>query len=129
MELRAKKLLPVYQQIAVHFADLHDTPGRMVHTGVVRDVVPWAESRRWFFHRLRRLLIEQEQVRQLQAAQASLSVSEARAMIKVAFIVYIVMASMVMAYAVMADIVMAHTVMAHIVMAHIVMAHIVMAYI
>ena len=35
---REKKLAGVYQQIAVQFADLHDTPGRMAATGAVRKV-------------------------------------------------------------------------------------------
>jgi acetyl-CoA carboxylase carboxyltransferase component len=33
---REEDLLPVYQQIAVKFADLHDTPGRMLEKGVIR---------------------------------------------------------------------------------------------
>lgn len=45
-------------QIAVHFADLHDTPGRMQAKGVIRRQVQWAESRAFFYWRLRRRLIE-----------------------------------------------------------------------
>jgi len=33
---REKFLLPVYQQAAVMFCDLHDTPGRMLEKGVIR---------------------------------------------------------------------------------------------
>lgn len=32
---REEKLLPMYHQVAVHFADLHDTPGRMEELGVI----------------------------------------------------------------------------------------------
>ena len=42
----------------MQFADLHDTPGRMEARGAVRKVVPWAESRSFFFWRLRRRLAE-----------------------------------------------------------------------
>ncbi len=33
---REKYLLPIYQQAAVMFCDLHDTPGRMLEKGVIR---------------------------------------------------------------------------------------------
>lgn len=45
-------------KVAVQFADLHDTPGRMEARGAVRKVVPWSESRSFFFWRLRRRLAE-----------------------------------------------------------------------
>ena len=32
---REEFLLPIYHQVAVQFADLHDTPGRMQETGVI----------------------------------------------------------------------------------------------
>ena len=42
----------------MHFADLHDTPGRMKAKGVIRRQVQWAESRSFFYWRLRRRLQE-----------------------------------------------------------------------
>ena len=42
----------------MHFADLHDTPGRMKAKGVIRRQVQWAESRTVFYWRLRRPLLE-----------------------------------------------------------------------
>jgi acetyl-CoA carboxylase / biotin carboxylase 1 len=44
--------------VAVHFADLHDTPGRMKAKGVIRKQVQWQKSRTYFFWRLRRRLTE-----------------------------------------------------------------------
>jgi Carboxyl transferase domain len=35
---REQRLMGVYQQLAVQFSDLHDTPGRMQATGAVRKV-------------------------------------------------------------------------------------------
>eukprot|EP01113_Clastostelium_recurvatum_P002993 TRINITY_DN11293_c0_g1_i2.p1 TRINITY_DN11293_c0_g1~~TRINITY_DN11293_c0_g1_i2.p1 ORF type:complete len:234 (+),score=42.78 TRINITY_DN11293_c0_g1_i2:76-777(+) len=61
---REKELLPLYQQVSIKFADLHDTPGRMHAKGSIRQVVPWATSRRYFYHRLQRRLAE-ERVRKL----------------------------------------------------------------
>ncbi|KAK7197558.1 acetyl-CoA carboxylase [Novymonas esmeraldas] len=54
------ELLPQYRDVAVRFADLHDTYVRMKATGVVRDAVPWKESRRHFYHKLQRKLKELE---------------------------------------------------------------------
>ena len=36
---RERLLFGVYQQVAVHFADLHDTPGRMKAKGVIKKQV------------------------------------------------------------------------------------------
>jgi acetyl-CoA carboxylase carboxyltransferase component len=55
---REKDLMPVYTQIAVQFAALHDTPGVMKHKGVVSDIVPWAQSRTYFYKALRERLAE-----------------------------------------------------------------------
>mmetsp|Transcript_4373 Transcript_4373/g.6782 ORF Transcript_4373/g.6782 Transcript_4373/m.6782 type:complete len:2348 (+) Transcript_4373:52-7095(+) len=55
---RENALLPVYEQIAVQFCELHDTPGRMKAVGVVERVVEWSESRAYFYWRLRRKLAE-----------------------------------------------------------------------
>ena len=40
---REKALKGIYAQVAVQFADLHDTPGRMEAVGVIRRAVPWKE--------------------------------------------------------------------------------------
>jgi len=62
IQTRERALFGVYQQIAVHFADLHDTPGRMQAKGVIRMKVPWSESRKFFYWRLKRKLKEFEVV-------------------------------------------------------------------
>lgn len=58
IKVRVKMLYGVYQQVAVHFADLHDTPGRMKAKGVIKRQVMWAHSRTFFYWRLRRRLLE-----------------------------------------------------------------------
>lgn len=35
LKAREDLLLPIYHQVAVQFADLHDTPGRMLEKGVI----------------------------------------------------------------------------------------------
>ncbi|XP_028313974.1 acetyl-CoA carboxylase isoform X2 [Gouania willdenowi] len=61
MKLKAREefLLPIYHQVAVQFADLHDTPGRMQEKGVITDILEWKNVRTFFYWRLRRLLLEQ----------------------------------------------------------------------
>lgn len=56
---REKALLPIYAQISVQFADLHDRSGRMLAKGVIRKEINWPEARRTFFWRLRRRLNEE----------------------------------------------------------------------
>ncbi|NWZ94522.1 ACACB carboxylase, partial [Nesospiza acunhae] len=56
---REELLLPVYHQVAVRFADLHDTPGRMQEKGVITDILEWKSARSFLYWRLRRLLLEE----------------------------------------------------------------------
>ena len=70
---RERKLMPIYQQIAVQFADLHDTPGRMEATGVIEAQVDWKASRSYFYWRLRRRLAEFQVRKQVAKYDPSLS--------------------------------------------------------
>ncbi|EAZ62752.1 acetyl-coenzyme-A carboxylase [Scheffersomyces stipitis CBS 6054] len=56
---REKALLPIYQQVSVQFADLHDRSGRMLAKGVIKKEIKWVDARRFFFWRLRRRLNEE----------------------------------------------------------------------
>ncbi|KAK3798057.1 hypothetical protein RRG08_034617 [Elysia crispata] len=58
LKKREDHLIPLYHSVAVMFADLHDTPGRMEEKGCVTQVIDWAESRHFFYWRLRRRLLE-----------------------------------------------------------------------
>eukprot|EP00045_Choanoeca_perplexa_P018135 m.279161 g.279161 ORF g.279161 m.279161 type:complete len:2306 (+) comp17727_c0_seq1:161-7078(+) len=49
----------MYHQVAVNFADLHDRATRMKHKECIREVVPWAQARHYFYWRLRRRLAEE----------------------------------------------------------------------
>lgn len=44
LKAREELLLPVYYQVAVRFADLHDTPGRMQEKGVITVSGTWHEG-------------------------------------------------------------------------------------
>jgi acetyl-CoA carboxylase/biotin carboxylase 1 len=76
---REKALAPVYQQISIQFADLHDRAGRMKAKGVIRKELEWRESRRFFYWRLRRRLNEQTVVRAMTTLHGGKSVSQADA--------------------------------------------------
>ncbi|VDK32010.1 unnamed protein product [Taenia asiatica] len=65
LKQRHEHLMPIYQQVAHHFADLHDTPGRLVARGLVHGSVEWGSSRAFFFARLARRVLEQEAVERL----------------------------------------------------------------
>lgn len=65
MNEREKLLGPVYQQIALQFADLHDRAGRMEAKGTIRMPLKWANARRFFYWRLRRRLSEEVLLRRL----------------------------------------------------------------
>jgi acetyl-CoA carboxylase/biotin carboxylase 1 len=73
MEEREQELLPVYQQIALQFADLHDTAGRMMAKGVIRKPLEWKNARRYFYWRLRRRLGEEYAFRTMLTANSKLT--------------------------------------------------------
>lgn len=75
---RTQTLLHVYHTVAVHFADLHDTPERMLEKGCINEIVPWRTSRSWFHWRLRRLLLEHSLVKKIIAAHDNPNVDQAK---------------------------------------------------
>lgn len=79
-------LLPTYHQVAVAFADLHDTAGRMMEKGCIRDIVPWKDSRRYFYWRLRRLLLEEEAKKLVLQASPGMQESQVKSMLSRWFI-------------------------------------------
>uniref|UniRef100_A0A8C4Q2H7 Acetyl-CoA carboxylase n=2 Tax=Eptatretus burgeri TaxID=7764 RepID=A0A8C4Q2H7_EPTBU len=79
---REEFLLPIYHQIAVCFADLHDTPGRMQEKAVVTDVLEWRTSRTFFYWRLRRLILEDEVKRLILSANPELNHGQLLSMLR-----------------------------------------------
>ena len=68
-EMRAREtlLFPTYHQVATQFADLHDTPGRMLAKGCIQAKVSWAASREFFYWRLQRRLAETKWTKRIAA--------------------------------------------------------------
>ena len=58
IKARERLLLPVYTQVALQFAQMHDGPARMLAKGVLRGIVPWRDARAFFAARLKRRLTE-----------------------------------------------------------------------
>ncbi|KAL6466122.1 hypothetical protein MHYP_G00262550 [Metynnis hypsauchen] len=87
-QLRAREefLLPIYHQVAVQFADLHDTPGRMQEKGVITDVLDWKNARLFFYWRLRRLLLEEVAKGEIVQANKDLSNGHIQSMLRRWFI-------------------------------------------
>jgi len=69
---REELLKPVYLQAATEFADLHDKTGRMKAKGVIKEAVPWAESRKYFFYLAKRRIAQDNYVNLLKDADTSL---------------------------------------------------------
>ncbi|QDS69442.1 acetyl-coenzyme-A carboxylase [Venturia effusa] len=70
MTERENLLLPVYAQISIQFADLHDRAGRMMAKGAIRMPLKWTNARRFFYWRLRRRLNEEYILKKMSAAEA-----------------------------------------------------------
>ncbi|KXS21117.1 hypothetical protein M427DRAFT_93711 [Gonapodya prolifera JEL478] len=79
---REKKLLPSYHQVALHFADLHDKPKRMWAKGVIRGIVDWKDSRRYFYWRVKRRTLEEGLVSQIRRIRNDLARQDALEYIK-----------------------------------------------
>ena len=65
MQEREQLLLPVYSQISLQFADLHDRAGRMKAKNTIRHPLQWKNARRFFYWRLRRRLNEESLIRKI----------------------------------------------------------------
>jgi acetyl-CoA carboxylase/biotin carboxylase 1 len=70
MTEREQHLLPIYGQISLQFADLHDRAGRMQAKGVIRSSLRWQNARRFFYWRLRRRLNEEYILKRMASATA-----------------------------------------------------------
>ena len=68
---REQLLGPVYMQVALQFADLHDRAGRMEAKGAIRMPLRWQNARRFFYWRLRRRLSEEVLLKRLASASAN----------------------------------------------------------
>uniref|UniRef100_A0A8C2VCF5 acetyl-CoA carboxylase n=1 Tax=Chinchilla lanigera TaxID=34839 RepID=A0A8C2VCF5_CHILA len=82
LKTREELLLPVYHQVAVQFAELHDTPGRMLEKGAINDVLEWRTSRTFLYWRLRRLLLEGRVKREILRASGELSHEHLQSMLR-----------------------------------------------
>lgn len=82
VKARESRLLPVYIGIATSFAQMHDTPVRMLAKGVLKGIIPWENSRKFFALRLKRRLAEEALYKHVASADASISLPTAKDMVK-----------------------------------------------
>ncbi|KAK8048184.1 hypothetical protein PG994_009914 [Apiospora phragmitis] len=75
MSEREKQLLPIYAQISIQFADLHDRSGRMKAKGTIRQEIEWKNARRFFYWRVRRRLNEEYILKRMSDASSKSNVS------------------------------------------------------
>lgn len=69
---RRSALKRLYHQIGLHFCDAHDTPERMVAKDVISAIVPWAQSRQFFYYRLKRRVLELQRAKETGVSLESL---------------------------------------------------------
>lgn len=77
---REQLLLPVYMQVSLQFADLHDRAGRMKAKDVIRQSLVWREARRFFYWRVRRRVNEEYILKRMFNAAKNPLTSRARNM-------------------------------------------------
>jgi acetyl-CoA carboxylase/biotin carboxylase 1 len=75
---REQLLLPVYMQVSLQFADLHDRAGRMKAKNVIRQELQWRESRRFFYWRVRRRVNEEYIIKRISTANKNPLTTRAR---------------------------------------------------
>jgi acetyl-CoA carboxylase / biotin carboxylase 1 len=75
---REQLLLPVYMQISLQFADLHDRAGRMKAKDVIRQSLQWREARRFFYWRVRRRVNEEYIMKRMSSSSKNPLASRAR---------------------------------------------------
>lgn len=75
---REQLLLPVYMQVSLQFADLHDRAGRMQAKDVIRQSLQWREARRFFYWRVRRRVNEEYILKRMSSASKNPLSSRAR---------------------------------------------------
>ena len=75
---RETLLLPVYMQVSLQFADLHDRAGRMKAKNVIRESLKWREARRFFYWRVRRRVNEEYILKRMSTASKNPLSSRAR---------------------------------------------------
>ncbi|XP_027431410.2 acetyl-CoA carboxylase 2 isoform X2 [Zalophus californianus] len=73
LKAREDLLLPIYHQVAVQFADLHDRPICMLEKGAIADILEWRTARTFLYWRLRRLLLEDQVKQEILQASSELS--------------------------------------------------------
>jgi acetyl-CoA carboxylase/biotin carboxylase 1 len=73
IKAREDALKPVYLAAATEFCDLHDKTGRMKAKGVIKEAVPWEDSRAFFFYRAKRRMYEENFIDQLKAVDPSVT--------------------------------------------------------
>ncbi|XP_076618558.1 acetyl-CoA carboxylase isoform X3 [Colletes latitarsis] len=83
---REQQLNPIYHQVAVHFADLHDTPERMFEKNTIHEIIPWQKARKLLYWRLKRRLLEDQLMDKILTIQPRLDVRQVGAMLRRWFI-------------------------------------------
>lgn len=83
---REAYLLPSYHMISTTFADLHDTPQRMVAKGVIQEILEWKTAREFMYWKVRRRMLEAEVEGRIKSANKKLNHGQMQSMVRRWFI-------------------------------------------
>ncbi|XP_005636385.1 acetyl-CoA carboxylase 2 isoform X1 [Canis lupus familiaris] len=82
LKAREDLLLPIYHQVAVQFASLHDKPICMLEKGAIFDILEWKTARTFLYWRLRRLLLEDQVKQEILQVSSELSHVHVQSMLR-----------------------------------------------
>eukprot|EP00435_Cladocopium_sp_Y103_P029971 s1698_g7.t1 len=74
--------MPLYTSVATTFADLHDRAGRMKAKGVIRESISWKDSRRYFYWRVKRRVLQDYLISRLRKVDTKLTHKDSEALIQ-----------------------------------------------
>jgi len=82
IERRENDHLPIFKQVALQFADLHDTAGRMLAKNVIRDILDWPHARKYFYYHVKKRVMEEQLLKKMKKIHPDLSRQEMQNVMK-----------------------------------------------
>lgn len=74
--------MPAYHMISTTFADLHDTPQRMMAKGVISEILEWKTSREFFYWKVKRRILEFDVEKKLKIVNKKLNHGQILSMLR-----------------------------------------------
>jgi acetyl-CoA carboxylase/biotin carboxylase 1 len=75
---REQLLLPIYLQVSLQFADLHDRAGCMTTKNLIRNELKWRDARRFFYWRVLRRVLEEHILKRIATSSKNPRINRGR---------------------------------------------------